>query len=48
MCASVDVRQHPAVRHLTKTCLQRTQTSQSGVKGKFVTQRERSTTVVLA
>lgn len=34
MCASVDVRQHPAVRHLTKTCLQRTQTSQSGVKGK--------------
>ncbi|EFN73674.1 Mediator of RNA polymerase II transcription subunit 13, partial [Camponotus floridanus] len=32
VCASVDVRQHPAVRHLTKTCLQRTQTSQSGVK----------------
>lgn len=33
VCASVDVRQHPAVRHLTRTCLQRTQTSQSGVKG---------------
>ncbi|KAG6796514.1 mediator of RNA polymerase II transcription subunit 13 isoform X1 [Apis mellifera caucasica] len=32
VCASVDVRQHPAVRHLTRTCLQRTQTSQSGVK----------------
>ncbi|XP_063984090.1 mediator of RNA polymerase II transcription subunit 13 isoform X2 [Diachasmimorpha longicaudata] len=32
VCASVDVRQHPAVRHLTRTCLQRTQTSQNGVK----------------
>ncbi|XP_043676056.1 mediator of RNA polymerase II transcription subunit 13 isoform X4 [Vespula pensylvanica] len=32
VCASVDVRQHPAVRHLTRACLQRTQTSQSGVK----------------
>ncbi|XP_043272113.1 mediator of RNA polymerase II transcription subunit 13 isoform X3 [Venturia canescens] len=32
VCASVDVRQHPAVRHLTRTCLQRTQTTQSGVK----------------
>ncbi|XP_034188935.1 mediator complex subunit skuld isoform X7 [Osmia lignaria lignaria] len=36
VCASVDVRQHPAVRHLTRTCLQRTQTSQSGVKGNHV------------
>ncbi|XP_076632005.1 mediator complex subunit skuld isoform X1 [Colletes latitarsis] len=32
VCASVDVRQHPAVRHLTRACLQRTQTSQSSVK----------------
>ncbi|XP_031788498.1 mediator of RNA polymerase II transcription subunit 13 isoform X4 [Nasonia vitripennis] len=32
VCASVDVRQHPAVRHLTRACLQRTQTSQSPVK----------------
>lgn len=37
VCASVDVRQHPAVRHLTRTCLQRTQTSQSGVKGEYCT-----------
>lgn len=32
VCASVDVRQHPAVRHLTRTCLQRTQTMQNSVK----------------
>ncbi|XP_046485237.1 mediator of RNA polymerase II transcription subunit 13 isoform X1 [Neodiprion pinetum] len=32
VCASVDVRQHPAVRYLTRTCLQRTQTAQSAVK----------------
>ncbi|XP_046744733.1 mediator of RNA polymerase II transcription subunit 13-like isoform X2 [Diprion similis] len=32
VCASVDVRQHPAVRHLTRACLQRTQTAQSAVK----------------
>ncbi|XP_034943501.1 mediator of RNA polymerase II transcription subunit 13 isoform X3 [Chelonus insularis] len=32
VCASVDVRQHPAVRYLTRTCLQRTQATQNGVK----------------
>ncbi|XP_066596176.1 mediator of RNA polymerase II transcription subunit 13 isoform X2 [Prorops nasuta] len=32
VCASVDVRQHPAVRHLTRACLQRAQTAQSAVK----------------
>lgn len=35
VCASVDVRQHPAVRHLTRACLHRAQTSQSAVKGIF-------------
>ncbi|KAG8036149.1 hypothetical protein G9C98_004729 [Cotesia typhae] len=32
VCASVDVRQHPAVRYLTRACLQRTQASQADAK----------------
>ncbi|CAD6241077.1 GSCOCG00009111001-RA-CDS [Cotesia congregata] len=32
VCASVDVRQHPAVRYLTRACLQRTQASQTDAK----------------